>query len=78
MSYVMSYREASRRNIIVRGMEDVHDARFGGVKVAARVRRDACTRMNALLSFNLAFNLQPLFYCKKTKTLQLLHSHISV
>jgi hypothetical protein len=33
MSYFMSYREASRRNITVRGMEDVHNARFCGVKL---------------------------------------------
>jgi hypothetical protein len=51
--------------ISVRGMEDVHDARFCGVTVAARVRRDPRTRSNMLLSFNLASNL---FFKKKLES----------
>lgn len=66
----VSHSEESRRNITVRGMEDVHDARFCGVKVSARVRRESCTRPNMLLSFNLEFKLQ--------FKLQLLHTHGSV
>ena len=51
MLYLVWCGEGSRRNIHVRGMEDVRDARFCGVKVLARVRRESYTRVNVFLSF---------------------------